>query len=118
MQIYILFSSLCLFKFNKNSKNRCYCYIIRQFVLFYFTKVRTNTEKIAWVIILTNLINRGEDMQVMYKKLQDRNKGRSRTHDMSQYINIGSHLPADSIIIFILHCKSILLLNINKIKSQ
>ena len=24
MQIYILFSSLCLLKFNKNSKNRCY----------------------------------------------------------------------------------------------
>ena len=86
-------------------------------MLFYFTKVRTTTEKIAWVIILTNLINRGEDMQVMYKKLQDRNKGRSRTHDMSQYINIGSHLPADSIIIFILHCKCTTLLNTKQEKS-
>ena len=58
-------------------------------------------------------------MQVMYKKkLQDKNKGRSRTHDMSQYINIGSHLPTDSIIISILLYKGILLLNINKIKSQ
>lgn len=37
-------------------------------MVFYFTKGRTNTEKIAHGIILTNLINRGEDMQVMYKK--------------------------------------------------
>ena len=59
-------------------------------MVFYFTKVRTNTEKIAWVIILTNLINRGEDMQVMYKKLQDKNKGGSiylyiyRNHTLSK----------------------------------
>ena len=59
-------------------------------MVFYFTKVRTNTEKIAWVIILTNLINRGEDMQDMYKKLQDKNKGGSiylyiyRNHTLSK----------------------------------
>lgn len=36
---------------------------------------------------------------------------------MSQYINIGSHLPTDSIIIFILHCKCITLLNTKQEKS-
>ena len=80
-------------------------------MVFYFTKVHTNTEKIAWVIILTNLINRGEDMQVMYKKLQDKNKGGNRTHDMTQYINIDSRLPADTITISILHCKCTTLFN-------
>ena len=36
---------------------------------------------------------------------------------MRQYINIGSHLPTDSIIIFILHCKGTTLLNTKQEKS-
>lgn len=59
MQIYILFSSLCLFKFNKNSKNRCYLLYNSTICGILLHKVRTNTEKVAWVIILTNLIYRG-----------------------------------------------------------
>lgn len=57
-------------------------------MVFYFTKVRTNTEKIAWVIILTNLINRGEDMQTTLLntkqeksiefRLKQHNKGKIR----------------------------------------
>ena len=62
MQIYILFSSLCLFKFNKNSKNRCYLLYNSTICGILLHKGRTNTEKIAHGIILTNLINRGEDM--------------------------------------------------------
>lgn len=69
MQIYILFSSSCPFKFNKNSKKRCYLLHNSTNNVILVPKVRTNTEKRAWIVILTNIISRGEK-SLFFVKIQ------------------------------------------------